>query len=128
MCTVAALNGHAFAAGVMLASSHDRLVMRNDRGYWCLPEVDLGLPLTPAMYAALSAHLPPATLAWAALTGRRYSGPEAVAPGIAHEAVPEDEVLTRAVAIASELAEKDRNVLRVHKALLYGHLISVCMA
>ncbi len=56
--TVAAVNGHAFAAGAMLATAHDHVVMREDRGYWCLPEVDLGLPLTAAMYAVVAAHLP----------------------------------------------------------------------
>lgn len=54
--TVAAVNGHAFAAGAMLASAHDQVIMREDRGYWCLPEVDLGLPLTPAMYATVAAR------------------------------------------------------------------------
>src|SRR3954463_3515242 len=43
--TVAAVNGHAFAGGGMLAVAHDYVVMREDRGFWCLPEVDLGLPL-----------------------------------------------------------------------------------
>ena len=66
--TVAAVNGHAFAGGAMLATAHDQVVMREDRGYWCLPEVDLGLPLTPAMYATVAAHLPRATLAEATLT------------------------------------------------------------
>jgi enoyl-CoA hydratase/carnithine racemase len=42
--TVAAVNGHAFAGGGMLAVAHDYVVMREDRGFWCLPEVDLGLP------------------------------------------------------------------------------------
>jgi Delta3-Delta2-enoyl-CoA isomerase len=49
MATVAAINGHAFGAGAVLAVAHDVIVMREDRGYWCLPEADLGFPITPAM-------------------------------------------------------------------------------
>ena len=39
----AALNGHAFGIGAMLALAHDRRVMRSDRGWFCLPEIDLGM-------------------------------------------------------------------------------------
>jgi enoyl-CoA hydratase/carnithine racemase len=45
--TVAAVTGHAFAAGAILAICHDHAVMRADRGYWCCPEVTLQLPFTP---------------------------------------------------------------------------------
>jgi len=124
--TVAAVNGHAFAGGAMLACAHDKIVMRADRGYWCLPEVDLGLPLTPAMYATVAAHLRGPTLADAVLTGRRYGGLEAVAAGIATDAVAEDEVLTRAVSLAAEMAAKDRTVLAAHKELLYGEALRTC--
>jgi enoyl-CoA hydratase/carnithine racemase len=124
--TVAAVNGHAFAGGAMLACAHDKIVMRADRGYWCLPEVDLGLPLTPAMYATVAAHLPGLTLADAVLTGRRYGGLDAVAAGIATDAVAEDEVLTRAVSLAAEMAAKDRTVLAAHKDLLYGEALRTC--
>lgn len=117
--TVAAINGHAFAGGAMLATAHDYRVMREDRGYWCLPEVDLGLPLTPVMYAVLAAHLPPAALADACLTGRRYSGPEALAAGIVTEVAAEADVLTRAVELAGSLAGKNRQVIAAHKRLLY---------
>ncbi len=118
--TVAAINGHAFAGGAMLATAHDYRVMREDRGYWCLPEVDLGLPLTRVMYEVLAAHLPRAALADAALTGRRYSGPEALAAGIVSEVAADADVLPRAVALASALAGKDRRVIAEHKRLLYG--------
>lgn len=126
--TVAAVNGHAFAGGGMLAVAHDYVVMREDRGYWCLPEVDLGLPLTPAMYAVVAAHLPRPALHESALSGRRYSGPEAVAAGIADEVAAADDVLDRAVAIAAELAGKNRDVIREHKRLMYGDAITLCGA
>jgi enoyl-CoA hydratase/carnithine racemase len=128
MYTVAAVNGHAFAGGAMLASCHDVVVMREDRGYWCLPEVDLGLPLTPAMFAAVASHLPPKALAEATLTGRRYAGPEAVAAGIAEEVAAEDRVLARAIELARDVAGKDRGVIGAHKALLRGELIRACGA
>jgi enoyl-CoA hydratase/carnithine racemase len=124
--TVAAVNGHAFAGGAMLVCAHDHVVMRTDRGYWCLPEVDLGLPLTPAMYATVAAHLSKSTVAEAALTGRRYGGEDAVAAGIANEAVAEAAVLERAVEVAAAMAAKDRTVLRAHKELLYGEAIRSC--
>ena len=124
--TVAAVNGHAFAGGAMLACAHDAIVMREDRGYWCLPEVDLGLPLTPAMYATVAAHLPSATVAEAALTGRRYSGPEALSAGIATEVAAEAVVLERAIAVAGAMAAKNRDVIRAHKALLYGDALTTC--
>jgi enoyl-CoA hydratase/carnithine racemase len=120
MVTVAAVNGHAFAGGAMLATAFDHRIMREDRGYWCLPEVDLGLPLTTEMYGVLAAHLPGPALADAALTGRRYSGPEAHAVGIVTDVVPEAEVLERAVALATSLAGKNRTVIAAHKRLLYG--------
>src|SRR3954471_7277247 len=57
--TVAAIGGHAFAAGAMLALACDQRVMRADRGYFCLPEVDLGLPFTPGMQALITSRLSP---------------------------------------------------------------------
>jgi enoyl-CoA hydratase/carnithine racemase len=126
--TVAAVNGHAFAGGAMLASVHDCVIMRADRGYWCLPEVDLGLPLTSEMYAALAAHVEPRALARAALTGHRFSAEDAVAAGIASEALPEADVLPRAIEIATDLAGKNRSVLAAHKLLLYGEAIATTTA
>src|SRR5919107_3624668 len=82
MATVAAITGHAYAGGAMLSVAHDWKVMRADRGYWCLPEVDLGLPFTPGMNALLVAKLPKRTAHEAMTTARRYAAPEAEAAGI----------------------------------------------
>ena len=59
--SLAAPDSDVFAAGAMLALAHDLAVMRSDRGYFCLPEVDLGIPFTPGMNALIRARLPIAT-------------------------------------------------------------------
>ncbi len=123
MPTVAAMNGHTFAAGAMLALSHDHQIMRADRGYFCLPEVDLGLPFTPGMSALLQARLPAVTAHEAMVTGRRYGGEEARTAGIVHQTAPEAEVLTTAVATAAALAPKaGRAIAKIRKGM-YGQVL-----
>ncbi len=118
--TVAALGGHAFAGGAMLALAHDARVMRADRGWFCLPEVDINIPFTPGMSALVAARLPASTAHEAMTTGRRYTAGEAVAAGIVAEALDESEVLPRAVEIAAGLAGKDPQTLATIKARLYA--------
>ena len=125
--TVAAVNGHAFGGGALLAVAHDFAVMREDRGYWCMPEADLGLPLTPEYVSLLRARLPGRTTHEALVTGRRYGGPDALAAGIVHQVAAEDQVLPRAVKIATDLAAKDRPTLAEHKRLLYGEAIGLLL-
>jgi Delta3-Delta2-enoyl-CoA isomerase len=121
--TVAAVNGHAFGAGALLATAHDFAVMRADRGYWCMPEADLGLPLTAEYLSVLTAKLPGRAVHEAVLTGRRYGGAEAAAAGLVHEAVAEDQVLAQAIRLAAEGAGKDRATVAEHKRLLYGRTV-----
>ncbi len=123
--SVAALNGHAFAGGAMFALAHDFRVMRADRGFFCIPEVDLGLPLLPGLMAILRARLPRPVLHEAIVTGRRYGGAEAVAERIAEAAVPAREVVTRAVERAAALAGKDRTALAALKRGLYAETLAL---
>ena len=77
--TAAAVNGHAFGIAAMLAVAHDQRIMRTDRGWWCLPEIDLGLPFQPFMVALIRSRLSDLTASEAVLSGRRYGGDDAVA-------------------------------------------------
>ncbi len=123
---VAALNGHTFAGGAMLSCAADARVMRSDRGYWCLPEVDLGLAVTDPMFAVVTARLPAPAAADALLTGRRYGADEALRRGIVDRVAAESDVLDVAVGLAAEVAGKDRKVIAAHKRLLHEESARRC--
>lgn len=118
--TVAALQGHTFAAGAMLALAHDFRVMREDRGFFCLPEVDLNIPFTPGMSALVQAKLPPKTAHETMTTGRRYTGITAMAADIVNATAGEDKVLTTALEIARPLAGKPAHTLGTIKTRMYA--------
>ena len=123
--TVAACQGHVFAAGAMLALAHDFRVMRADRGFFCLPEVDISIPFTPGMGALIQARLAPQTAHEAMTTGRRYGGADAAVAGIVDEAVPEEQVLARAVERAGLLAGKAGTTLGAIKEGMYASALGL---
>jgi enoyl-CoA hydratase/carnithine racemase len=118
---VAACQGHVFAAGAMLALAHDVRVMRADRGYFCLPEVDIRIPFTPGMGALIQARLPQPVQHEAMTTGRRYGGADAHAGGIVDDAVAQDAVLPAAVERARSLAGTAGPTLAAIKEGMYAH-------
>ena len=123
--TVAACNGHTFAAGAMLAMAHDFRIMRADRGFFCLPEVDLQIPLTPGMNALMTSRLPTVTAHEVLVTGKRFGGVEAVEKGIVAAAVAEDDVLPHAIALAAQLAPKAGPTMAAIKRRLYLDAITL---
>jgi enoyl-CoA hydratase/carnithine racemase len=123
VATVAAIQGHCFAAGAMLATAHDFRVMRADRGFFCLPEVDIQIPFTPPMAALIQARLAKRTAHEAMTTGRRYGGADAAAAGIVDEAVAEDQVVAVAVERAAALAGKHGPTLGAIKEGMYSETL-----
>ena len=121
--TVAALQGHTFAAGAMLSLAHDFRVMRADRGFWCLPEADIGIPFTRGMSALIQARLAPQTAHEAMTTGRRYGGADALAAAIVDRAVDEEAVRPTADELAVALAGKAGDTLGTIKARMYAPVL-----
>ncbi|WP_280426512.1 enoyl-CoA hydratase-related protein [Nocardia carnea] len=118
--TIAAVNGHAFGAGAMLAIAHDYRVMRADRGYYCFPEVDIDIPFTPGMAALIQAKLGPQAAVTAMTTGHRFGGPEALAAGLVDATATEAEVLTTAVDRLTPLLGKNPGTLTAVKTTMYS--------
>jgi enoyl-CoA hydratase/carnithine racemase len=95
-------------------------VMRADRGFFCLPEVDIGIPFTHGMNELIAARLSPQAAHESMTTGRRYGGVDAQAAGIVEEAVEADRVLPRAIELAAALAAKNPQTLGAIKRRLYA--------
>ncbi|CAO5258728.1 enoyl-CoA hydratase-related protein [Frankia sp. AgKG'84/4] len=126
--TVAAVNGHAFAAGAMWALAHDVRLMRRDRGYFCLPEVDIDLPFTTGMSALIRSRLTPAAAHLAMTTGHRYGGEAALAAGIVDGVADVDGLLAAAVDLARPLAAKAKPTRAQIKETLYAETLAALRA
>jgi len=118
--TIAAINGHAFAAGAFLALACDYRIMREDKGWFCISEVDVGVPINPEVMAIAQAKLTPSILRDAVLMGKRFGGPECVKLGIADAACSEDSLISSAVELISTLSTKERTIITTLKATLYA--------
>lgn len=110
MLTVAAINGHAFAAGAFLSFSHDFRFMRDDRGWICLPEVDLGIPLGQVFLAITRRVMPESLLEEMQYMARRLTARECVDFQIVRRACPLDQLLGEAVGFAKSL-NKGREII-----------------
>jgi enoyl-CoA hydratase/carnithine racemase len=117
--TVAAINGHAFGAGAQISLAHDYRLMRSERGYWCMPEIDLGAPLHPGMTAIIQARLPHQTAHELIVTGTRYTAEAARKLKIIDQSIPEADLLPKAIEIAATFAPKANPVMRQLKAGMY---------
>ena len=109
MPTVAAVNGHGFGAGFMVALCHDIRFMRADRGFLCANEVQIGLTI-PAPELALFRHkIGAAAFHRTVMLAERWTGPAAEQAGFVEAAVPLDELTDRAMTRAAELAPLANN-------------------
>ena len=123
MVTVAAIQGHAFAAGAMLTLAHDWRVMRADRGFWCLPEADINIPFAHGMNALIQCKLTPAAQTSAMVAARRFGGDDAQMAGIVDATEPEQLVVSQAVQMAAAQAGKDGTTVGTIKARMYEDVL-----
>lgn len=117
---VAAINGHAFAGGALLSCAFDQRVMREDRGYWCMNEAEIGLALDEKLFSIIEHRLLRATAIDAAMTARRFSALEAQQHGIVEHVAGEHDVVARAVELAQRYAGLNVTALSKHKHLAHG--------
>jgi enoyl-CoA hydratase len=114
---VAAVNGHAVGAGLELALSADLMVVAREAKLR-LPELALGTFVGGGVTQTLAARVGGARARRILLLAPFLSGAEAAGIGLADEAVPAEEVLTRALALAEEVAAMAPVSVRLARELL----------
>lgn len=127
--TIAALNGHAFAAGFGLACAHDYRVMNGKRGYLCMNEIDFGAPLPHGLQMTLASKInDQRVMRKVVLEGHRFSAAEAQKEGFVDALgdSPKD-TLEKAVQLADKLKVKAKmNAWGSNKEVVYADAIRVC--
>lgn len=121
--SVAAINGHCFAGAAFFSLCHDYRIMREDRGFFCVPEIELGLPLWAEFMGVLRTKLSPIALRDLVLTGVRLGGAEALGYGAVDAVASESELLDVAIAKAASLASKPRPIYAQLKSQMYKELL-----
>ena len=93
--------------------------MRAERGFFCMPEIDMKAHLHPGMTALIQARLPHQSAHELIVTGTRYPAELALSRRIVDEVRPEAELLDAAIARAAALAPKAHPVMSRLKAEMY---------
>ncbi|MDQ5987057.1 MAG: Fatty acid oxidation complex subunit alpha [Syntrophus sp. SKADARSKE-3] len=108
MPTIACMTGHTYAGGAILAATFDFRFMREDRGFFCYPEVDIQIPFTPIMHQVLELLPDRSVMTELLLTGKRIGGKEAKEKKIVADVCTAETLQQRSMELAGFLAKKDR--------------------
>ncbi|NOY68537.1 MAG: enoyl-CoA hydratase/isomerase family protein [Deltaproteobacteria bacterium] len=120
---IAAINGHAFGNGAILSCACDFRFMRQDRGYFCFPEVDLGIPFLPGMVEMVKKAVPAYKLNELKLTGKRAGAAELEEAHVIEKACPDIDALAEETMAFAGLFTKKRGIFSEHKKRMYRHII-----
>ncbi len=107
--TLCAVNGHGFGAGFMMALCHDVRFMREDRGYLCANEIQLGMAIPDAELALFRHKMSGSAFFDTVQLARRWTGPDAKAAGFVQDIADVDDLLGMTLDKARQLAPLGAN-------------------
>ncbi|XP_004492113.1 enoyl-CoA delta isomerase 1, peroxisomal-like [Cicer arietinum] len=127
MPTIAAVTGHASAAGYILALAHDYVLMRSDRGFLYMSEIDINRVIPAWFIAIVDAKVGSAAARRRiVMQADKITAKEALRLGIiysAHDSA--EETVKAAVGLAVDLVKRgwDGHVYAANRKKFLGHVI-----
>jgi len=125
MPVIASINGHAFGDGAILACACDFRFMKSDRGYFCFPEVDIGIPFLPSMLAILRKAIPYHKLEELVYSGKKATADELESAHVIVKACGNAETLLKEAKDFASTFSKKRSIFEQHKKRLHKHIIEI---
>ncbi len=122
---IAAINGHAFGNGSILSCACDFRFMRSDRGFFCFPEVNIGIPFRFGMDAFMKKAVPIHILSQMQFTGNRYTAPELEKHNIIVKSCANQEDLMASAIAFAKTFQKKRGIFGKIKERLYSDIVKV---
>ena len=113
---IAAVDGHCIGGGIALAASCD-VILLSDRSTFSLPQVKTGGWGAGTFLMRL---LGPIRIRAPMLTGRTLTAADIAAGGQVEAVLPSDQLRTRAMELATEIAQHAPEAIRAGKAALNG--------
>ena len=122
---IAAINGHAYGNGSILSCACDFRFMRSDKGFFCFPEVNIGIPFRWGMNAFVKKAIPLHILSQMQFTGNRFAAPELEKYNIIVKACANQEELMASTIAFAKTFQKKRGIFGEMKKRLYADIIKV---
>ena len=125
MPVIAAINGHAYGNGAIMSCACDFRFMRSDRGFFCFPEVNIGIPFMPGMLAWVTKAVPQHLLNEMLLTGERKGAPDLETHHVIVKACPDlDSLMAETLAFAKTF-QKKRGIFGEMKRRKYKAILDI---
>ena len=122
--TIAAVNGHAIAGGVILTLACDYRIGAQGDYKIGLAEARVGVPFPVSAMTIVQSELRPDIARTMVLTARNSSPQEAKSMGVLDELIPPELLMSRAIEVAEEMATLPRDVFSRIKSQLRATALS----
>jgi len=122
---IAAINGHAFGNGAILSCACDFRFMRSDKGFFCFPEVNIGIPFLPGMIAWTKKAMPYYKFQELKYTGKRAGAVELEKDHVIHKACANLEELKEETLNFAKSFQKKRGIFGEMKKRMHKEIIDI---